>query len=370
MILSAVLLTGCTSAVDVPSSGDGESASTGEGSTSSSTAGPDSLGGSTGTTTAGEVTSGGAETTTTTGEPSSTTQGASASGEEGCAPVDVLLLVDNSGSMAEEQQRLRADLNLLAEGLAPFDPHVMVIDSDAFAAESCEEGCNSDCYDEEGVCNLLDSACLFTCATADLCTDYACGAEPDVCDTEFGAGVVDPIGPDSAGPCNFATGLRYFDASEPDFTATLECAASIGTASTTATEQVGNALATAVSASEPTVSCNAGFLRSDASLAVLFITDEADEEGLDSTGTPAGWYQTLLSTKEGDADRLVAAGIIAGTRPTPGCMRNEKAIQPTPRLEEFLGEFGSRGLQGDVCGPSYAQTLEGLVGLIEASACR
>lgn len=372
LTLSAVLLAACSDRDATPvSSGEGsssssvgESGSTAVGSSATTTSGSD--GGQTTSSSGGSSSSASASTGSV--DSSSTAQADTSTGDAGCTPVDLLFLVDNSGSMGNEQLRIFADLEILADGIAPFDPHVMVIDSDAFAAKACEEACTSECLDG-GVCDFTAPSCIFVCATADLCEDYTCGEKPDACDVELGAGVVDPIGPDTAGPCNFATGARYFDADEPDFAATLVCAASVGTGSTTSTEQVGNALASAVSASEPTATCNAGFLRPEASLAIVFITDEADEAGVDSTGTPAGWYQALLSAKGGDPSRLMAAGIIAGTQPDPTCLKNEDPIQPTPRLVDFLEQFGDNGIEGDVCSDSYEPTLQELVALIEANAC-
>lgn len=369
LTLSAVLLAGCSDRTATPASSDeggatssaDESGSTAVGSSATATSGSD--GGSTS----------GASSSSTSGsngssDGSSTAHGDTSTGDAACTPVDLLFLVDNSGSMGNEQLRIFADLEVLADGIAAFDPHVMVIDSDAFATEACEDACTSECS-EGGVCDIFAPGCTLVCATADLCEGYTCGEEPDICDMELGAGVVDPIGPDTPGPCNFATGARYFDADQPEFASTLACAASVGTGSTTSTEQVGNALASAVSASEPAATCNAGFLRPEASLAILFITDEADEAGMDSTGTPAGWYQALLSAKGGDPNRLMAAGIIAGTQPDPTCLKNEEPIQPTPRLVDFLEQFGDNGIEGDVCGDSYEPTLQALVALIEANAC-
>lgn len=135
-------------------------------------------------------------------------------------------------------------------------------------------------------------------------------------------------------------------------------------------EQVGNTLASAVAASEPTASCNDGFLRDDALLAVLFVTDERDVEGINSAGTPQGWYQTLLSAKGGDPELVLGAGIFPATDAPVECFDDETQVEiETRRLQDFLDAFGNNAVFGDSCAESYGPVLSGFADLIQTRAC-
>ena len=321
---------------------------------SSGASGSDSVSGSSGLTAAtSELSTSGElkldvgvnETTGDTGEPT-----------QGCRKVDFLFVIDNSGSMSEEQDNLINSFpsfiaTIQQELKAVQDYHIMVVDSDAYVFAGCPLMCS------------LVNLCLPALA------DYTCGVtKPEVCEDVLGAGVVHPKGEASSGKdCSFNSGARYMDVSEPDLTAAFSCAAKVGTGSTDDPERSMQAMVGAVAPKGAAADCNLGFLRSDAILVVTFITDEDDNAGDGSAGTPEGWKASLVAAKKCDPTALVVLGLFGdGDKVDPTCVPD--AAEPSPRLRAFVDSFGDRGVAGSVCAPSYQEFFQEAVSII-GSTC-
>ncbi|PCC75391.1 hypothetical protein SAMN02745121_03882 [Nannocystis exedens] len=290
-----------------------------------------------------------------------TTDGATTDGEEkGCRKVDFLFIIDNSGSMSDEQQSLIASFPGFISAIQSQldeaqDYHIMVIDTDSWVFE----GCNL-------ICPLFGN----TCPVAGL--DYTCGTPPLECEDVLGAGVTHPRGLQSSSKdCAFSTGFRYMDVTEPDLTATFACAAQVGTGSTDDPEKPMEAMVQAVAPSGPAFECNTGFLRKDAILVVTIVTDEDDNFGDGSAGNPAGWKASLVAAKKGDEKALVVLGLY-GDNDQPngicGPLVDSSGAEPSPRIREFVESFGDQGISGSVCAPSYDSFFSEAVGLI-AQTC-
>src|SRR5690606_29390755 len=141
--------------------------------------------------------------------------------QQGCDKVDFLFIIDNSGSMADEQINLISSFpqfittiqNTLDEAQ---DYHIMVIDTDAWVFAQCPFLCDS-----------LFGSCFIN-------PQFECGVtQPLECEDVLGAGVVHPRGTDASNKdCNFSTGARYMDTTEPDLHAAFACAAKVGSGST------------------------------------------------------------------------------------------------------------------------------------------
>ena len=301
--------------------------------------------------------------------------------DHGCDKVDFLFVIDNSGSMADEQQAL-------IDSFAPFmqaiearigdshDFHVMVTDVDAWVFGECGPACNdaTQC-DAAGTCQTADE-CLFPCALRDVCEEgtFVCGqTQPEECEDIMGAGVTWPRGRDASNTdCDFGTGARWMDANEPDLAAAFACAARVGTGSSADTEQPMDAMVDALGVAGDAATCNAGFLRDDAILVVTFITDE-DDDPTDSTGSPDGWHTAIAQAKQGDDGAVVVLGLF-GDNDQPDGICEPLSIdfatgaEPAPRLREFLGTWGERGLFGSVCAADYAPFFASAVDTI-GKAC-
>lgn len=292
--------------------------------------------------------------------------------ESGCDKVDFLFVIDNSGSMGPFQENLVSNfpgfINTIQNTLDEAqDYHIMVVDTDPAEPVNCPALCeqvvDDGCLDENGFCNplnIMNPFCSISCIPLTECLGFpgGCAAppEPDPCEI-MGAGVVYPRGTDSSNmDCNFASGKRYMDASEPDLQAAFNCAGRVGTAASGASEQPMGAIVEAVTPGRPAFECNDDFIRDDAILVVTFITDEDDDAGDGSDGTVEGWRQALIAAKNGDPEAVVMLGLFGGS----GC--GEDSL----RLTQFVDSWEDRGLQGSVCG-DYQGFFEEAVGLIDTT---
>lgn len=290
-----------------------------------------------------------------------TTGGTTGEPEKGCRKVDFLFIVDNSGSMGDEQQNLIASFpgfieTIQAELELASDYHIMVIDTDAY----------------------VFSGCQFMCDFFQLCIgsgmDYVCNmTQPEMCEDVLGAGVIHPKGIDSSSKdCEFSTLLRYMDISQPDLPGAFACAAQVGTGSTSDPEKPMQAMVNAIAPTGEAHDCNAGFLRDDAILVVTFITDEDDNQGDGSAGTPDGWKASLIAAKGNDPDALVVLGLFGDQdKPNYICPPFDpdaaSGAEPSPRLRQFVESFGDHGVAGSVCADSYKPFFDQAVAVIDST---
>ncbi len=279
------------------------------------------------------------------------TTGGDGGDRTGCESVDFLFIIDNSGSMGDNQQNLvdsfpgfiEAIQNTVAEA---SDYHIMVAKTDS--------GWGGDCP-------LLCQAFFGICPDI---PEYPCmtGA-PSMCDTIMGAGVTYPIGSDSSGQlCPLAGQDRYITPADPDLGASFGCIAKVGTDGS-GDERPVEALTGALSdtLNDP-AGCNEGFLRDEAILVVTIITDEEDSS---SAGSPQGWVTNVVAQKGGDGTGIVMIGLINDPDVTDSICGAE-AEDPV-RLREFIESFPN-SYRGSVCAPNYADVLADAVGIID-TAC-
>ena len=350
-------VTGVSGATNTPTT-DGSPTSSGGDSMTGSTSESAGTDGASGDTGGGTSTNDGPKLDVGAGE----TTGDSGMPVEGCRKVDFLFVIDNSGSMSDEQQNLINSFpgfidTIQAELKDAQDYHIMVIDTDAYVFAGCE-----------AICPLFFNTCPMALA------DYQCGVtKPEMCEDVIGAGVIHPKGQDASGKaCNFSSGARYMDIAEPDLTASFACAAQVGTGSTDDPEKPMQAMVAAVAPAGKSADCNLGFLRPDAILVVTFITDEDDNVGDGSLGTPEGWKASLVAAKKGDSSALAVLGLFGdGDQPNSICAPfNEdqaSGAEPSPRLREFVTSFGDRGVAGSVCAPNYDEFFKQAVAIIDTT---
>jgi hypothetical protein len=98
---------------------------------------------------------------------------------------------------------------------------------------------------------------------------------------------------------------------------------------------------------------NYGFYRPDASLVVIFMTDAEDQS--DNT-TPQGLYSFLLNLKQGDASKILAFGVIVPTDDTMNCPRDEPRVTPK-KIESFLSMVQNKNNIMNICDPDYGTRL-------------
>jgi hypothetical protein len=247
-----------------------------------------------------------------------------------CTKVDILFVVDDSGSMADNQQSL----------VNSFPGFVAGIQANLANAESYHVGV----------------------VTSDA---YYAGNEPGC--QEIGDLVTKTGGPESSNMtcAPYSSGKRYMDDTEPDLAGKFACAAKPGSGGDD-DERVMRGLLDALSpAKNAAGACNDGFSRPDALLVIVIITDEddvAEPYGCDpgdpfgpnpcmtegSGGDPDAWYQEVVSYKGGIPENIVVLSLIGrGPMSSCGAVVNSKVLG-------FTNRFDANGFVGDVCWSDYS----------------
>ncbi len=266
--------------------------------------------------------------TGTTGDPTTgdSTTGDPTTGEpvEGCGSVDFLFVIDNSGSMSAQQTQLLASFPGFIQaitaslGEAADSYHVGVVTSDAY--EHNEPGCT-------GIGNLVTQ-------TGGL------GSSEQDCSPLLTPGN------------RFATEMD-------DLEMAFNCMAQVGTDGSGIEQPVTATIA----ALEDAGACNAGFLRDEAILVVVVITDDPPwdpdvDDAHPSTDTTM-WYDDVVAAKNGDPEAMVVVGFVPWMNTTCVFQNLE-----SPNLISFVEDFGDQGLLASICEPDFGPALADAVATI------
>ena len=292
----------------------------------------------------------------------------------GCQKADFLFVIDNSGSMADEQANLIASfpgfIATITQTIAAQDYHIMAVPTD----DGKSVGLNTKC--SGGTCSCMPApvCCEKTCELfADNCNGFACDDLPiTACDQVYGRGNVYNA---SGHRCQLEGERRYLSNSQPNLAQSFECVANIGTHGSGAERPM---LATLEALSEPLNApggCDEGFLRDDAILIVIVITDEEDDNAVPGQGSPGGpdaWHEALIAAKGGDEDAVVVLGLVGdgnldgGVCPTDGGPNmSGQGAEAAPRLQHLVELFGDNGVVGSVCAADYTPFFQEAVGVID-----
>lgn len=289
--------------------------------------------------------------------------------EGGCEKVDFLFVIDNSGSMVEEQMALVTSfpgfIATISDVLMAQDYHLMVTDTDAASVGASSISISNG----EVMCDPHPTCCIGVCSgmggiviqppptecNGEPCANFPL---PTGCDVEIGAGKDD----DQLGnPCGIANGLRYMLDNQPNLEQTFSCLALVGTGGD-GLERPMDAMTEAIGPQNAMGECNEGFLRDDAVLVVTVISDEDDVE--QSMGDPMIWRQTLIDAKNGNEEAIVVLGLVGDGDLVGGTCEEDVA---SPVLRSFAESF-TYGQVGSVCAPDYAPFFEQAVAVID-TAC-
>ncbi len=261
-------------------------------------------------------------------------EGAEEGEEDSCQKVDILFVIDNSGSMADEQAALINSFQGFVSGiqsqLEDADSyHVGVVTSDSYGGN--ENGCQS-----------------------------------------IGSLVTQTSGEDSSNSvCSpFSSGKRFMDDTEPALSEKFACVAQVGS-SGDGDERQAAALIEAISPQKGAQGeCNEGFIREDALLVLVLITDEDDKEEEclpffgclpgGSPGSPAQWADAIYAAKDGVPSNVVLLSII-------GTDGNTCGADGSGRLAALSNFFANSSI-GDICAPSYTSFFTDAIAIIE-TAC-
>jgi hypothetical protein len=237
-----------------------------------------------------------------------------------CTGVDLVFVVDNSEPMLEEQQRLRTAalgfVQAIVAGIPTLvgDVRVGVITTD----------------DDQFV----------------QANEVACGP--------------------------FEGGNTWMLASSTVLATELDCALSVGIAGSPNERPMDMLFGSLSDENLMPGGFHGGFLREDALLVVVLVTNEEDDLELDtawgSAGDPADWAQALAGRKGGWAQDVVVLSLLGIEEPNacPLPWDGLEGAQPSPRLVELTESF-PQGAVGDICAEDYAAFLLGVVPGVSAA---
>lgn len=224
-----------------------------------------------------------------------------------CHAVDFLFVIDNSDSMAAVQNNLVANFGGFIDGIqSTLDTvsayHVGIVTTDAYI------------YNEIG-CNAIGELVTWTGGDAS-----------------------------SNAMCEFAEGNRFMTEAD-DLPGAFACAAQVGTEGSWSERPIDAMLAAISPELTADGECNDGFVRSDALLVVVVISDEPEGEGDpegpppdSSAGTPDAWYQAIVDAKLGHPENAVVMTLTGDTDPFPD------------NIADFAALFGDNGFSGPIWG--------------------
>jgi len=245
----------------------------------------------------------------------------------GCRKVDFLFIVDNSGSMSAQQAQLLASfpgfitaMQNALEGVVD-SYHVGVLTSDNYTGNA--PGCTS-------IGDLVTQTSGFG-ALGQVCTPFDEGGR-------------------------FAT-------ESDDLEEKFPCMAQVGTSGSPIEQPVTALIASFDPAKRGPGDCNEDFLRDDAILVVVIVTDDPpydfdmdDAHPLTDTST---WYDDVIAAKNDDPEALVVIGFIPWMNIS--CVFGGES----PNLIGFVDSFGKQGVKASICepdfGPVFASTIETIV---------
>lgn len=264
-----------------------------------------------------------------------------------CTKMDVLFIVDDSGSMAEEQSNLATNFPRFVEVL------------DAYRTETGEP---------------LDYRLGVTTTGTDITTRISFPPSFPLPPME-----ISEEGPEGQLLSGCGMTRPWIERSDGDVASTFSCLAQVGT-SGSGVEMPLYALELALT-ERMVDGTNAGFLREDALLAVVILTDENDcsrlddpieimiEDPLSGGGTaaadecdpanpmiePVARFLGVVDTAKGDRGRWASA-VIAG--PGPGTCSSEFGdAQEATRLKDFVSMAGDNAVFSSICDGDLSSSL-------------
>jgi hypothetical protein len=241
----------------------------------------------------------------------------------GCRKVDYLFVIDNSASMLTYQNELVDSFDVFIDGVeltqASLESvHVGVVTTDTYSG-------NTDNPDP----SCLAHGGLVTKTHGHNSSDAQCGP--------------------------YAEGHNYMTELD-DLEVTFPCAAQVGTTGNNE-ERPLEALTSAVIDLDQPGLCNDGFIRDDALLVVVIVSDE------DDPGPVQSRYDRLVEAKGGHADNVVVVGLV--NEPDTECALHGHASEAF-LLADFVGRF-TYGFLAPVCG-DYSSTFQQAIAVVE-EAC-
>lgn len=251
--------------------------------------------------------------------------------------IDFLFVIDNSGSMAGEQDSL-------ANSVPDF---VRTVETELEVDEFQLGVVTSDVY---------------------MANDASC--------RQMGGLVLETSGPDASnskcGP--YADGFNFMNQNDA-LDVSFPCAAKPGTGGNNDERPMDAVMAALGPELGASGACNEGFIRRGGLLVITIITDEEDDnlpdfpDFMGSKGDPKQWYETVVDVKC-RPENVVVLSLVGVPKPNAcigdwGDMDNHDSAELNVRIAEFTRMFGKRGFVADVCADNYGEFFTEAVSIIE-----
>jgi hypothetical protein len=228
-----------------------------------------------------------------------------------CTTLDIVVVIDNSDTMTEEQTKLTAAIGPFVAALQAQLPSVM---------DSIHVGVLS-----------TDASAFVTSTPAATCTPYSSGA----------------------------SWMLY----GPTLNTELACATALGVAGDPDERPMQMTIEAISPEAVGVDGPNEDFLREDGPLVIVLVTDEEDdfEEKTEwgSPGDPADWVDAIAARKGGYVEDVVVLSLVGIDKPNacPDYQWNGiDGAELAPRLAEFTESFPRHAL-GDVCAVDFGMFL-------------
>jgi len=258
-----------------------------------------------------------------------------------CEKMDIVFVVDNSGSMEEEQTNLASNFPMFASLLQGYQVNGAALD--------------------------FRVAVTTTGRTIDYSIDLGGG---------FGTFPQHEDGENGAFQNNCNSSKRWIDSTDAGIGQTLACRANVGTGGPSIEMPMLMSKWSLVDRVQDNT--NSGFIRQDALLAVVMITDEEDASTsqnnftMDATGTsPTDWNPTdevmFLDQLKGNRTRWASA-VIAGDG---DCSSNFGSAANAQRLKDFVnlanGQGSTQAVFSSICEGNLTNGLKAALDTFQAA---
>ena len=143
---------------------------------------------------------------------------------------------------------------------------------------------------------------------------------------------------------------------EDNLDAAFPCTAKLGTTANFDERPMQAMLGAFSPKTESSLQCNRGFLRDDALLVVIMISDEEDDQGIQngersgSAGNPDSWHEAVVASKKVIPKNVVSLSFIGIPYPNNGSVTTEAGegvieneAEISIRIRQFTEPMGERG---------------------------
>ena len=250
--------------------------------------------------------------------------GSDAAAPDECKKMDIVFVVDNSGSMEEEQTNLGTNFPKFVEVISNYKTKSGDALDYRIAVTSSDDGKDKGKYH-----------------------------------TTAGAGAPNSCSPGPARP--------WLERPDGDVAGFFSCRAQLGTDGSNIERPLENMLLSVTSGLASNSSSAGSFLRDDALLAFILITDEDEGSagGKGDLGRPMAEYPGSFDDVKGARGRWAAA-VIAGEQE---CESAFGSASEAPRLKGFINDVGKNGVFSSICTGDLTQGLTAALNTFD-EACK